>query len=229
MTFGHRHGWCPHAHSALDVSDSCVRDAWSSVVPASIVFALILLSLFNRTVKTAILPESIKRLFRPFLTIEEAEALDGGGEISASSKAAIPSLWRTVLFAGSGILQTLIWLGLASYHFYTDPAKHRIAGGIFPLLTAFAWLYTGLRPIIKPSVTPMYDLLVVYSTLLCGGCLKLGGALVHSHWATVDWIAAWLNLGMVLLVLTGLAGMPLNVPSEKIEGEIVSLNLARVV
>ncbi|KAJ3509036.1 hypothetical protein NMY22_g16428 [Coprinellus aureogranulatus] len=222
MTFGHRHGWCPHAHSALDISDSCIRDAWSSIIPAVIVSTFILLSLFNHTVKKDVLPKSFKRLFQPFLTIEEAEALEngGGGSPTRTKAVVLPPLWRTLLFSGTGVLQTLIWLGLASYHFYTDPAKHRLAGGLFPLLTACAWLYTALRPVIKPSVTPMYDLLVVYVALFCGGCLKLGGALMHSHWAMVDWVAAWLNLGMVLVVLAGLASMPMNVPSEEVAGEI---------
>jgi hypothetical protein len=232
MDFDHRHAWCPHAQGVLDVSDPCIRDAWSSAVPAVIVSGLVLYSLFNRAVKSSLLPEGFQRLFRPFLTIEEAEILEGdGGEHPGAKETAgsTPTLWRTILFAATGVLQTLIWLGLASYRFYTDSTKHPVVGGLFPLLTAYSWSYTALRPVIKPGVTPLYDLLAVYTALFCGGCLKLGGALMHSHnWEMLDWVAVGLNLAMASVVLVGLFGMPMNVPSESIEGEIVSVHVCCV-
>ncbi|KAF6756229.1 multidrug resistance-associated ABC transporter [Ephemerocybe angulata] len=230
---GHHHTWCPHATSVVDISDSCIRDAWSSLTPAAIVALFLLVSLLRRTVKKPIIPESISKLWRPFLPIEEAEALEGDeGEdetdedLKKATSTGQRSVWRTVLFAVTGLFQTLVWLGLASYHFYTDAPKTRALGGLFALLTAGTWFYTGLRPVIRPSATAMSDLLVVYIALLCGGVLKLGGEMIHSHWEPLEWVAAWLNIGSLLVVLSALFSMPLNIPSSRINKDDIGITIA---
>ncbi|KAJ2929604.1 hypothetical protein H1R20_g7490, partial [Candolleomyces eurysporus] len=225
MNSGH-HSWCPHATSAIDFSDSCIRDAWSSLTPAAIVSLFILVSLLRRILANhQVVPESVKRPFRPFLTVEEAEALEGDEEDFKPSTETKPT-WRTVLFTVVGLLQTLVWLGLASFHFYTDSPKKYILGGLFPLLVACSWLYTSLRPVVRPSLTPQYDVLAVYVALLCGCVLKLGGALYHSRWVPLDWIAAWLNALGLVVVLSAILSMPLNVPSRRVDKEEIGKSLS---
>lgn len=216
---GHRHSWCPHATSILDFSDACIRDAWASLTPAALVSLFILVSLLRRIFANhQVVPENVKRIFRPFLTVEEAEALEGGEEDFKPSTGTKPT-WRTVLFSVVGLLQTLVWLGHASFHLYTDSPKKRILGGLFPFLVACSWLYTSLRPIVRPSLTPQYDVLAVYVALLCGGSLKLAGALYHSHWVPLDWIAVWLNAFGLVVVLSVILSMPLNIPGRRVDKE----------
>jgi len=213
--------WCPHSTNPLDFTDSCIRDAWSSIGPAAIVALFLLGALVP-------LPEFIRRPFRQFLSIEEAEALEGDFNVR-DSPAPAKSFWRTALFTSVGVLQSLVWLALASFHFYTDSQRDYVRRGLFFLLISFTWLYTALLPAFKSSARPPYKLLVVYTALLLGGLMKAAGALYHSHLSQWDWIAIWLNIGSVLVVMIGLMSMPMNVPSEKVKDAIVGSHGIRVI
>lgn len=224
--YGHdHHPWCPHATGVFDISNPCIRAAWSSIIPAAVVALFVLGALLRPVLPTAFIPELIRQPFRPFVTIEEAEALEGGDVDDEDethfkgTTGTTSSLWRTVLFVVVGLLQSLCWLGLASYHFYTDAPKHQAAGGLFSILVATTWFYTTVRPIVRPQPTAMYDVLVVYVALLLGGLLNIGGALVHSHWERQTWVASGVNVLAILVVLAGLLSMPLNIPTGKVHKE----------
>ncbi|TFK26992.1 hypothetical protein FA15DRAFT_614912 [Coprinopsis marcescibilis] len=260
----HHHSWCPHADSPVDWSDSCIRDAWSAAVPALVVVLLLVWSSARAVGLTAwtgtLIPEGIKELFRPFITVQEAEALGGRDETDSDDKASTTPatttpttthapLWTTVIFAVVGVFQTLVWLGIASYHFYSDSETTYFLNGLFPLLIAFAWFYTALRPTLWPSRTVLYDLFTVYVALLCAGILRVGGALwekgtigsggnaerTHLEWAfavskhdwqRADWAGASLNVFAVLFVLGVLLSMPLNLPTEHIEASKIGTSVS---
>ncbi|EAU87480.2 ATP-binding cassette transporter [Coprinopsis cinerea okayama7 len=110
-------------------------------------------------------------------------------------------LYKTVLLTTLGIAQSLIWLGLASYHFYISlnppPAEYGNSTTSFPDLPTFpnslpeipslltnpslhltllslTWLYTALRAALNRQPTPLYDLVMVYAVLVCTAVVRVG-------------------------------------------------------
>lgn len=212
---GHRQAWCPAATHSFDFTDACILEAWSLLTPAATV-ALFTLVASSRFIPVPIVPEEFKQLFRQYLTIEEAEALEGEDGCGVDEREEMGecsgAVWRTVVFSSVGLAQTLVWLGISSYDFYSD------GRGFFALANSATWFYTTLRPILKSGRKPPYDLLLVYALLLCGASVLLGGALLASESSRM---AAFANLVSILLVLSILLSMPMNVPRAKIRDALV--------
>ncbi|PFH45713.1 hypothetical protein AMATHDRAFT_158119 [Amanita thiersii Skay4041] len=216
-----------------DFQDPCVRASWGSLLPFTLVFVLCLVALP--------LPESGRRItaylkapFRRFLTLEEAEALDacasndGAVEPSTEEKVVAP-LMRTVVLVFVGLAETLCWLSFGSYNLITN-AEWAWAE-IFPFLMSFSWLYTVLRPIVRPVVTVPLDLFYVYSLLLPAAILQLGGV-IYDHVIldmplppTLVVVASSVNLVAIIGLLGVVLAIPFAIPSQMVKKEDIGYSV----
>ena len=163
-------------YGPLDFGSSCVRAAWSAILPSGFVLLL--------GVSSVAVPRPVRRIFaiigtpfQRYLTLHEAEAidiaaLDNGEEIEQLVKVSkLVPVWRTVVFAFVGIVQSFCWVADGSYILYSDP--DHLWMGAFSFFVATSWLYTAIRPITRPTPTPPFDMFALYLILLAGGILQL--------------------------------------------------------
>ena len=148
----------------LDFQNPCIRATWASLLPATLVLVLCLSAFplphvahnFTSILKTP-------TIFQPFLTLEEAEALnasaDGGADVETAPEkgAAVAPLWRTAILAilvFVGLAETLGWLSFGSYNIPNDAGTPWTK--TLPFFVAFTWLYTVVRPVarVSPSSYP---------------------------------------------------------------------------
>ena len=218
---------CGNDLDPFDFQSQCVREIWGSFLPAGLVLVLCFLSIP--------IPHALDILcspFKPYLSLHEAEALDGNiGKISSNdelgdSVETVP-LWRTMVFVFVGIIECLSWTAHGSYRLYNDPRD--VFGGVLPFLVAIAWLYTIIRLISHPIATSPFDLFSIYLTLFCVGSLRIGGILFDhnvfgSPWpSTITLVALSANLLALLVLLIVVLKIPLALPSNRInKKDIVS-------
>jgi hypothetical protein len=222
--------------------DSCVRGAWSSI-PAAVVVAVLCINLIPIPLSPTarVVREALISPFKPFLTITEAEALDekaaadgalAGDEAedgAIEGKAKGMACWYTVLFVTLGLAETLAWFGIGLYRLIVDKNSYGVWQAY---LSAFAWMYTTIRPIAHLSPTPPFDLFTVYSLHLFGGVIELGGVFYDQTVfgspvpSGAVMVALTMNLMIITALLTAVYSMPLAIPSSRIkEGEIVRSSL----
>lgn len=218
---GHTLPLCSHAETPFDIGDGCIRDAWSAVGPAAVVVVLCASSAIQALGITRHVPEVIKEPFRSFLTVEEAEAIDAdeAGPVSTTPQAT--PVWKTIIFTGLGLVETLVCSALGTYNLYVGPPFH---SGMFALVIAATWVYTVIRAALHRSPTPPYDVFTVYLALLAGAILKVGGELWQQQhsWNRLSWASAWSNLGVVLVNLSVLLSMPLGQPTKMVRLSLFS-------
>ncbi|KAH6888231.1 multidrug resistance-associated ABC transporter [Coprinopsis sp. MPI-PUGE-AT-0042] len=214
MAGHHSSPWCPHASSPFDIEDGCIRDAWSSIAPGAVVGLLCTYSAIRASGITRRVPESLKEPFKPFISVEEAEAIDADESDPTPTHSPPQAVWRTLVFATLGLLQTLVWLALGAYNLYLGESPFN--AGLFSLLIAATWAYTVIRTVLHRGPAPPYDVLIAYVAILCGAVLKVGGELWQEQhdWSRLGWASAWSNLVVVLVTLSVLLSMPLNHLSE---------------
>ena len=221
---------CGNDLDPFDFQSQCVREIWGSFLPAGLVLVLCFLSIP--------IPHALDILcspFKPYLTLHEAEALDGdidrvSSQDDMGDSAEKISVWRTAVFVFLGIIQCLSWIAHGSYRLHNDPRD--IFGGLLPFLVAMAWLYTILRPISHPITTSPLDLFSIYLVLFCVGSLRIGGILFDhnvfgSPWpSTITLVALSANLLALLVLLIVVLNIPLALPSNRInKKDIVSCSL----
>ena len=221
---------CGNDLDPFDFQSQCVREIWGSFLPAGLVLVLCFLSIpIPHALGTFCSP------FRTYLTLHEAEALDGNIDKVSSQddmgdSVETAPLWRTVLIVFVGIIQCLSWTAHGSYRLHNDPRD--VFGGVLPFLVAIAWLYTIVRPISRPVVTSPFDLFSIYIILFCSGSLRIGGILFDHNvfglpWpSTVTLVALSANLLALLVLLIVVLNTPLARPSNRInKKDIVSYSL----
>lgn len=236
--------------SPLDFSSDCVRSFWATLLPAVLVF---LLSLYRVP-----LPSPLRKALgfvtsplTPFLTLEEAEALDatadkdenenddGATHTTSTAVGARVPLWRTIILVWLALAETLVWLSISTFAFLlssshpippsspTATPPHLFA--TLALLTSLSWLYATIRPIALPSPTVPFDLLALYSVHLVVLVLKVGGAVYDVSVLGMGGpnglvVLGWGADGLALVVLLGMLWWwPVGIPSARVEkAEIVS-------
>ncbi|TFK50262.1 P-loop containing nucleoside triphosphate hydrolase protein [Heliocybe sulcata] len=126
------------------------------------------------------LPRAFRRLldaiqshFGNFITLEEAEALASPAEGEVSGASPNIPLWRNVLLSWIALLETLVWLGISSYRFFTAPERDYL-DGTEALAISCSWLYASAKPALDRTSTPCYDLLLLYSSHLMVSTFSLG-------------------------------------------------------
>jgi hypothetical protein len=210
---------CPE-DGPFDFRSRCIRETWAILAPIAVT-ALI-------CIKRIRLPARASESFAPlreFLTVEEAEALKGNVDISESARHFVP-LWKTIVLASLGILETLAWLALGSYCLIT--AFTQPAPGILFILGSLPWLYATARPIFFPKASVSYDLLYLYLTQFASSALVLGGILYDHAFGfplpgRLVLVGLSLHIVVVVVLIIMMLVTPVGLPPANVNaGEIVS-------
>ncbi|KAJ7179617.1 hypothetical protein C8R46DRAFT_1074274 [Mycena filopes] len=212
----------------FDLSDPCVRGSWAALAPAVLVLAICRWSFVSVPLPEPVqkLVDTVKRPFTRYLTLHDAEGLTLADEQDIPEAQAtlevdntIP-LWRTVVFTFTGASICLVYLAGCSFLLITG---HPLWEAIQLFLVAVPWLYTAIRPILRPTATPPYDMFAIYLVLIGGGVLQLGGYLFqHTAWGaplpgTLVLVGLSLNLAALVGLVTVIMGMPLALPSHLVK------------
>lgn len=139
----------------------------------------------------------------------------------ASSEAA--PIWRTAILSTGALFEALIWLAVGSYRVYESAERGWFEPVLLavPFVMAVTWLYATLRPIVRPSATPPYDLFILFSLHSVSATLDIGVPIYmhyHSGWplpGRLASVAAIVNLVTILVLLAVILAMPLGVRSER--------------
>ena len=225
----------------FDFADSTVRSSWCSLLPAIFIFSLCLVYYLPVPIELQKASDTLKDQFQPYLTLDEAEALEestapGGtgdddddnddhddndndddeGNVATTSA----PLWRTLVFSSIALVETLVWIGIASFRF-VDDLSH--SWDVFcPILISSTWLYATARPVLNPTPTPLKDLFVLYLIHLAAAILLFGGMLFDHNAAglplpgTFTIIALIANLAAIVVLLVVIINMPLAIPSKRV-------------
>ncbi|KAI0048026.1 multidrug resistance-associated ABC transporter [Auriscalpium vulgare] len=217
-----------------DLEKACVRVFWSTALPGAFVFFLCVASIPPPTWLSKLI-SPVTRPFRSYLTLTEAEALnasadngdtavfDEGASPSkpALSRDALPVMWKTLVLAWIALLETLVWLSVGSLSLAQD--EQAAIYTLSPFVTASAWLYATVRPVLYPKPTPSYDLFSLYSVLFGVELLSLGGFIydksVHGLPLPPTAIVAVhvANLAASLLLICTVFSMPVNTPGDRVD------------
>ncbi|KAG1773289.1 hypothetical protein EV702DRAFT_1131440 [Suillus placidus] len=214
---------CPGSN-ALDLSDVCVRTSLGAIIPAALVLALCLFSISRIPAFARPLTSAIELPLRSFLTLREAEALDGQGEKTGDVVVdnAVP-LWRTVLLSFVALVQALLWSAAGAYSIITTKAY--IWMGIAQLLIAATWIYASCKPVFWPKPTVHFDLFALFVLHFVFGIILLGGTLYEHEVFGVplppqlQFLGLISNLIAILVVVTIVGNMPFELPSNRIKRE----------
>ncbi|TFK72661.1 hypothetical protein BDN72DRAFT_876371 [Pluteus cervinus] len=220
--------------SLFDLTEYCIRELWVTALPVALVAAICLSSVLGHILPKPKLFGWLDNPLKTHLTVEEAEALhlDSDSEVPGRDEAEVEggdrkagtSRWTTLLFVGVGSIQFLIWTSMTLHRFLNislpAPATRGIA---FNAAMALAWGYTAMRPISRTTITAPLDLLTFYLLFAIGGVVKVGELLYAKslgwEWETwnADMVFELANLGVVMVLLWIILGMPLEVPSSRVD------------
>ena len=214
----------------------CARSFWGAVIPAAFVFVLCVV-VVPVPAQLSNLVCRIKRQFLPFLTLQEAEALDAAA--AAESNAAFGDagqdgprdalvkqvesghLWKSLLLSWIALIETLVWFGIASFALIQDEWEPVYVAS--PFVLALTWLFATVRPIVRPMPTPPFDLFTLYLIYTVFELVSLG-AFAYDHHAhgipfppPLALAAHILNLCALLILVAIVLSMPLAVPSNRVE------------
>ena len=206
-------------------------------IPAAFVFVLCVASIPIPTWLSNLV-RPVRVLFVPFLTLQEAEALDVAD--AAESKAVLGEVvqgepeavieqvephhfWKPLFLSWIALIETLSWLGVASFNIIQDQRDPVYIASSF--VFALIWLFATLRPILRPKPTPSYDLLVLYLIYFIAEVVSLGAFAYNKHaYGTpfpdaLTLAAHTLNLGALLILIAIVFSMPLAIPSRRVDKE----------
>jgi hypothetical protein len=232
---------CHFSSEFWHLDSACARTFWGAFIPAAFVFVLCVASIPIPTcqwLSNFIRP--VKALFVPFLTLQEAEALDvadaaeskaGLGEVAQGepgSEALIEQVeprhfWKPLFLSWIALIETLAWLGVASFNIIQDQRDPVYVASSF--VFALTWLFATLRPILRPKPTPSYDLLVLYLIYFIAEVASLGAFVFNRHAYGTPFPNALalavhvLNLGALLILIAIVFSMPLAIPSRRVDKE----------
>jgi hypothetical protein len=220
----------------------CARSFWGAIIPAAFVFLLCVITIPVPT-WLSILIRPLKVRLTPFLTLQEAEALDaaaasaskaapgegGQDEPEAVTEQVEPGLfWKPLFLSWIALIETLIWLGIASYTIIQDQSNPVLIAS--PFVFALTWLFATVRPIVRPVPTPPYDLFTLYLLYTVVELVSLVAFAYNKHAydiplpPTLTLTAHILNLVALLILIAITLSMPLAIPSNRVDkAKIVSL------
>jgi hypothetical protein len=220
----------------------CARSFWGAIIPAAFVFLLCVIAIPIPTwLSNLIRPVTVQ--LTPFLTLQEAEALDAAA--SSAPKAALgeggqvepeavaeqfePGLfWKPLMLSWIALVETLVWLGIASYAVILGQRDPILVAS--PFVFALTWLFATVRPVVRPTPTPPYDLFTLYTIYITVELVSLVAFAYNKHAhdiplpSVLTLAAHILNLVALLITITITLSMPLAIPSNRVDkAEIVSL------
>jgi hypothetical protein len=198
-------------------------------MPAAVVAVLFLLAITRLPSPIKCVMETVTSPLKNFLTLAEAETL-----LAQADKVAVhhdvqhAPLWPMIVLSLTALLETLIWTAVGTYRIWLesfDPWK-----AVPPYLMALSWLYACCKPILKPSTTPPYDLLVLYLTRIIFDVIVVGGVLYDKQVKNLPLLAPTMMTALILNLIADLVSvltvfsMPLRIPSAYVDPkQIVSI------
>jgi hypothetical protein len=217
---------------------ACARSFWGALVPAAFVFLLSVVAI-PLPARLSNLFRPIKEPFTPFLTLQEAEALDAAAKAasgeagqdeadSAAEHVESRHFWRSLFLSWFALIETLVWLGVTSFTILKNERDPVYVAS--PFVLAMTWLFAAVRPIVRPKMTPPYDLFTLYLIYTVFEMVSLG-AFAYNYCAygtafppSLILTAHILNLCVLFILMAIVLSMPLCVPSRRVEkAKIVSL------
>jgi hypothetical protein len=237
---------CHFSSEIWHLNLACARSFWGALVPAAFVFVLCVVVIPIPTWLSNLL-RPVKGQFVPFLTLQEAEALnaatmaeskatfgdtgqDGASEAVAEPKVEPGHFWKPLLLSWFALIETLVWFGVASFTLIQDERDPVYVAS--PFVLALTWLFATVRPIVRPIPTPPFDLFTLYLINTVFELVSLG-AFAYNHYAhatpfppPLAVAAHILNLYVLLILVAIVLSMPLAIPSSGVEkAKIVSRRL----
>ncbi|KEP50725.1 multidrug resistance-associated ABC transporter [Rhizoctonia solani 123E] len=204
-------------------------------IPALIIMLVVLHAMGVRPPDLPILYEFINKEAIDAVTAEEdAEAVTKSGTAMspdadfpnesspllerASTKTEKPPAWRLFALTLVPILEIAGWTVELVHQARSD--RSGILTVITPAVVLVSWVYAGLRPNLRPSYTPYYDLLFLYFSQFVSACVSLYQ--VSMSGAPSDGFR-WAHFGRVLDAFLTLGGITviLNMPLESFGKPIV--------
>ena len=167
--------------------------------------------------------KAISNILTDFLSLEEAVAIENNLQVTELVLPPVP-LWRTLCLAIPALLETVAWLTLSSYRLVMfDFSKSQAAYDLWaPFLVAISWFYSSIKPVMRPSPTPPYDLFILYFVHIFTALLSVGSA-TYRHYVYGDIVSSTYVLATTLhfIILGGLLAivfsMPLGVPTTRVD------------
>ncbi|CUA69534.1 ATP-dependent bile acid permease [Saccharomyces cerevisiae S288c] [Rhizoctonia solani] len=226
-----------------DLTNECIRDTYTLSAPVFLVVCILLYHIISTT-----RPKSSARtqlqasrtspcsIFKPFLTLEEAEAIEhdiSGDSDVRPSKHSGPPIWKTAILVLVALLETIVWTIYGCYTlFLVSSTKGNIWSSLLVLATAASWVYATIRPVVQRRVaTPIYDLLTFYlvrfvgavitacSLLFCWYVYKDQVSRAHMIGLAADSVGILLGMGVLL-------SFPLGVPSTHIDSKEIGSSIS---
>ena len=219
-------------YGPFDFGNACIRESWSALLPAAFVFGLCVSYIPIPHLARQFI-RNIRSPFEPFITLHEAEALgidsdqkertvDEEEDVASGLPHLVP-LWRTLLVTFIGIVECFCWTADGAYKTYNE--GFLVWHGILPFFVAVAWLYAIIRPVIRPTPTPPYDLFTLYLMFLVASIIRMGGFIFDYAVSDIPlpppiiFTTQVINMVAVLVLLVVTVRMPLAIPSNIVEIE----------
>ncbi|KIJ51976.1 hypothetical protein M422DRAFT_202944 [Sphaerobolus stellatus SS14] len=222
--------------STTSWADDCVRSYSQALPPFLVALALLLYRI------PLPLPKSIQRrikwlksFFEDFLPLSEAEThveteIGNGIQETTLQK---PLLWRGGLFTTLALFEVLSWFAIAGYRYsisllnwlssnYTPIALHNSAFDytiITSIMNAVSWLPAVIFPMVRPTATVPFGLLILYLGQLGGAIYRVGSvwydaALGENGRPVAQVVLMSCHLVVVLALVLVIMTMPLHVPTN---------------
>jgi len=211
------------------VNDPCVRAYWAALTPSAVL--LVTLALHSPLRHTKLF-KAISNVLTDFLSLEEAVAIENNLQLTELVLPPVP-LWRTLSLAIPALLETIAWLALSSYRLVVfDFNKSHATYELWaPFLVAISWFYASLKPVMRPSPTPPYDLFVLYLVHAFTALLSVGSALYRQYiYGEIVSNAYVLATTIHFIILGGLLAivfsMPLGVPTARVDKEEIGKTIS---
>lgn len=194
-------------HSLTELHIPCVRFVWRGLLPALFLLALGVLYVLPRPPSTSKLVRRFKRSWTPFLTLEDAQTLLKSQDDPAASSPVIGSdvreerrsvLRLTIPITILSLLELVFWTILSTYYLSTGEKTEAWTCSLLTL----AWSYSFVRLLIKPSVTPPYDVFILLVIQLATATVGLVGHAYNHYGYGAPWPEAWVLIGETLDLAT---------------------------
>ena len=176
--------------------------------------------------------KAISNLLTDFLPLEEAVAIENNLRIAELVLPPVP--WgRTLSLAIPALLETVAWLAVSSYHYlvFGTNESHAAYNTWAPLPVAISWLYAFIKPVMRPSSTPPYDLFILYLVHVFTALLSVGSTIYGKHvYGESASYAYVLMITIHFIILGGLLAivfsMPLAIPTTQVNKEEIGKTIS---
>lgn len=170
--------------------------------------------------------KATSNILTDFLSLEEAVAIENNLHVTELVLPPVP-LWRTLSLAIPAFLESIAWLALSSYHLvvFNFNESHATYDLWAPFMVAISWFYASVKPVMRPSPTPPYDLFILYLVHAFTALLSVGSA-IYRQYIDGEVVSKAYVLGTTIhfITLGGLLSivfsMPLGVPTAQVVDEI---------